>query len=121
VTLLPLLEAEAVAFAIVSGLWLHGRATGKQTLRRVIKTAEILTGAEGCTWKRPKQLARAVWRGSSEALPAFCRLVIVPGVFCPVPGPVDEAAAAVAIGLVAVSPTLRVKVLAAWKASQERI
>jgi len=115
--LLPLVEAEVVAGVIVGGLYVHGRVTGKRTLARVVKTAEILTGAVGCSWKRPRELARAVWRGSAEALPKFCRLVIVPGVFCPIPGPVDESAAAVAVCLVAVSPALRVKVLAAWEAS----
>lgn len=131
---LHVIAAEAVAVGIVGSVALHDRVTGRRTLPRLIRTAAILCGAEAVevpereSW-RPGPLWRwlctlpaflaavavAVWRGSAEALPMFFRCVIAPGVFVPIVGPVDEATAAVAVGAVALVPSLRAKVAEAWR------
>ena len=116
-SLAPLLEAEAAALIIGGGLWLHGRVTGKNTIERILATAKILTNTVGHSWRHPLLAAKAVWRGSPDSLPRFFAIVIVPGVLCPIPGPIDESAAAIAIAAVTVSPALRVKVKAAWQAA----
>jgi hypothetical protein len=112
---LALVEAEVCALALVGMIALHDRVTGKRTLARLLGTAARLTGAHGHTWRRPLALARALWHGGPGTLPRTLRLVIAPGVFLPILGPIDEAAAAIAVALVALHPQLRQRVRTAWK------
>lgn len=116
-TAAPFIEAELAAVAIVGAVHVFDKLTGRETLRRSIRCAAILTGATGCTWKRPKELALAVWRGSDESLPMPGRLLIAPGVFAPILGPVDEAAALVTAATLCAVPSFRETIKAAWTAA----
>jgi len=111
----PLIEAEVVACLLVGGIHAYDKITGKRTLRRLIRAAAILTAAEGQSWRHPLKLARAVWAGSPDSLPLPGRVLIAPGAFAPIIGPVDEALAIIATTAIAVLPSCRVKVIAAWQ------
>ena len=114
----PLIEAEVVACLIVGGVHVYDRITGKRTLRRLIRAAAILTAAEGQSWRHPILLARAVWAGSPDSLPLPGRVLIAPGAFAPIIGPVDEALAITAVAGITALPSCRVKVIAAWQTTE---
>ena len=116
-TLQPILEAEAVALALIGGIHCHDLVTKQRKLARLRSSAAILTGIQGQSIRRPKELWRALRAGSPDSLPGAARALVVCGVCVPIPGPVDEATALSTVLALCAVPKCRQIIRKAWKES----
>jgi hypothetical protein len=115
---LPIIEAEAVALAMIGGIHVHDRITGQQKLRRMKNAAAILTGTQGHSLRHPVQLWRALRAGGPDTLPGAARALVVGGICFPIPGPVDEATALSAVLVLLIVPRCRKVIGKAWKVAE---
>lgn len=98
---------------------------GRLGIGRAIRAAVILAGVDGVavpSWRQPVALVRAVaalvraaWHGGQSSLPRWARVALVLGFVVPILGPVDEIAGLLTLAVVAVTPSHRRTVAAAWQ------